>query len=265
MGSRGPKAVEVVLLKRYAEVWAGLFHLLRDGQPGQLVRLKPGKRSPTVFAKVLLADQEKTPNGLEGLRQLEKLRGKQGIIWLLRPVFPERETWEQLKDSVSIAEVQKTLANIEKYIRKRWRYSFYNSNDKHEPLTRRRPAWTKTIWSQLLRATRENAEEIPKARGLPHYPRADRPSSDDKRIEFFAKVFAGFALRLAPLTATKRLSSWSPLKNESSPPSLLTQDPNCPHCGIGKLKGFPAGTIVRCPGCNKRYYVAANWHMKSRR
>src|SRR5712691_3621387 len=115
MGSRGPKAVEVALLKRYAELWAGLFHLLRDGQPGQLVRLKPGKKSPTAVADILPADREKT---LKGLRQLEKLRGRRGIIWLLRPVFSEPETWEQLKSAVSTAEVQTALAKIEKYVRK---------------------------------------------------------------------------------------------------------------------------------------------------
>lgn len=31
------------------------------------------------------------------------------------------------------------------------------------------------------------------------------------RIDFFAKVFAGFAFGLAPLAATKRLSRWKPL------------------------------------------------------
>jgi hypothetical protein len=262
MGDRGPKPVEVVVLKKYARVWANLFHLLRDGQPGQLVRLKPGESLPTVVADVLPADREKT---LKGLPQLEKLRGKQGIIWLLRPVFPEPHLWEQLKSNHSVKEIQRTIASIEKYIRKRWPYPYSYSTDRDGFLIQRRAVWSKTLWARLLRAARDSADEVLKARDLPHFPRSERPSSDDKRVEFFAKVFAGLAVGLSPLTATKRLSGWSPFKAEIPKSPIPAQGPNCPHCGIDEVKGFPPRTIVLCPGCDERYYIAANRHTESRR
>jgi hypothetical protein len=51
-----------------------------------------------------------------------------------------------------------------------------------------------------------HAEDFLRAKRLPHCPKSNRPRSDTKRIEFFAKVLAGLKLGIAPATATKRLA-----------------------------------------------------------
>ena len=48
-----------------------------------------------------------------------------------------------------------------------------------------------------------------RATRLWNYPKdKGRPTSDNKRIEFFAKALAGLMLGISPATATKRLSHW---------------------------------------------------------
>jgi len=53
---------------------------------------------------------------------------------------------------------------------------------------------------------------------LPSYAKTNRPSSDDKRIEFLSKVLAGARLGLAPITAAKRLSHWHWPRNWAEKP-----------------------------------------------
>jgi len=206
---------------KYAEVWADLLYRLRDGETGELVRVK-GKQRPIPVATVIVANRVATR---KLMKTLEGLRGQDGILWLRSPIYPEQEIWEGLKHASSTEQIRVALAKIERCLRNRWKLSSYYSPDEDELLIGKRVGWTKTIGSQLLLATRKNADEIIKAKNLPHYPRAERPSSDNKRIEFFAKVFAGFALGLAPLTATKRLSRWKRLKRgaEQKPISDLQE------------------------------------------
>ena len=71
MGSRGPKPVGTAQLMKYAEVWGDLFYRLRDGETGQLVRVK-GKKRPIPVANVIAANRAATQ---ELMKQLRKLRG----------------------------------------------------------------------------------------------------------------------------------------------------------------------------------------------
>jgi hypothetical protein len=280
MGHRGPRPVRLALLKKYAVGWAALLCLLRDGQAGQLLRLKPGKEAPIVVASVIPADRAPTQTAL---LKLGKLRGKDGILWLVSPIYPESKIWENLKRARSTKEIRAVLADVGKYLRKEWSGASSSEKgellmlaeikehtrkewrdlpshltDENETLIVRQPRWADTQWSKLVRAATNNAQDILNAKDLPHYPRAERPTSDNKRIEFFAKVFSGLALGIAPLTATKRLSGWSPLRPESPQPPRQALGPTCPHCGIEEVKGFPPRAIVRCPSCDQRYYVADN-------
>jgi len=51
----------------------------------------------------------------------------------------------------------------------------------------------------------EHADLVVKAKNDPRYPRSDRPSSDDKRLEFFPAVMAGITEERSPLTAVDLL------------------------------------------------------------
>lgn len=197
----GPRPVDIKLLREYAEIWRLQLLLLRDGRPGTIVSLDRGERR---IAKVEILHASDKVKGL--LSKLTNLREGPENLWFQSPVFPEPQIWNQLKDARSTAEMQKALDTLERYMRKRW-------NPPDDMFLQRRPRWADTLWSKLLFAARERASDLLKAKELPHYPKAkntERPSSDNKRIDFFAKVLAGLALRREPGTATKRLSHWNP-------------------------------------------------------
>jgi hypothetical protein len=61
--------------------------------------------------------------------------------------------------------------------------------------------------SACPKALYDHAEEFCQAKRDDRYPDSDRPSSDDKRIEFFARVMAGLSLLepIAPATAVDLL------------------------------------------------------------
>ena len=63
---------------------------------------------------------------------------------------------------------------------------------------------------QFRRALCDHPAELFKARKLWNYPYASRPTSDDKRIEFFAETLAGLMMEISPATATKKLTRWQP-------------------------------------------------------
>ncbi len=53
---------------------------------------------------------------------------------------------------------------------------------------------------QFRRVLCDYPAELFKARKLWNYPRTDRPTSDDKRIEFFAEALAGLMMEVSPAT-----------------------------------------------------------------
>lgn len=233
----GRKAVDIKLLKQYAEYWRVHLLLLRDGRPGTIVEQGKGQK-PIARVEVLRASARVK----QLLSKLEDLRGGPGKLWFQSPVFPEAKIWDQIKDARSATEMQKALDALERFSRKLCP----------------RARWADTFWSRVLGAVRDHADDLVKAKELPHYPKSSRrKTSDDKRIEFFAKVMAGLALRLAPLGATKRLSHWNPDKPDVAPAPTWAKGPNCPHCGTDEVPGFPPHTVVRCPGCDERYYIAS--------
>lgn len=239
MSHPGPKPVDIPLLKTHARHWYQLLLVIARGRAGMIV-----EDNDTVVLEPSDEIREKLP-------ELEKMRGTPGVLWFRSPIFPQAEIWEELKRAGSAKEMQKALAGVEKYLRKGWRRPPVDRFLGLMPLS-----WAETVWGKLVRAAQDRADDLVQAMDLPHYPRTQRPSSDLKRIEFFAKVLAGLALGLSPLTTTKRLSRWRPSQPEPVRPPLRARGYSCPHCRIDEVKGFPPGTVVRCPGCGERYYIA---------
>jgi len=112
---------------------------------------------------------------------------------LFFPAVPSAPVlWKQLKRPRSIKELQHTLNNIDDW------------------LVAAVPGVS--TMPQFRRALCDRPAELFWARKLWNYPRTNRPTSDDKRIEFFAEALAGLMLGVAPATATKKLLCWSPPK-----------------------------------------------------
>jgi hypothetical protein len=120
----------------------------------------------------------------------KSLRNPKDSEWLVKPpVMPAPKVWEQFKVARSSAELVQALNAMEEHI----------------------PEADLGLLRPLFKAAREYAADIFNAKAhLLHYPGSDRPGSDNKRIDFFAKILGGVALGLSPLTSTKRLAWWSP-------------------------------------------------------
>lgn len=204
MGKRGPKPVDVDLLRQLAYACAITLYRLRDGQPGLLakvVRPKPLKPILTLTRVVhwslfiFLAPEAEVgfpvrstkgevivvavvlPEMANHVRRL--VRNQRG--WILTPPIPPRpQVWERLKEAHSVADVRQFVDKLHK------RFQMINE-------------WQ---WEAL----RSGAQDLLSAKRLTNYPDSDRQRSDDKRIQFWSKVLAGSLLGIAPATATKRLS-----------------------------------------------------------
>jgi hypothetical protein len=204
MGLRGPTPVSLKALKGKALMWAQYLFTLRDGQFGLIQRVKwgpwqtipdylgPGKPLRQRSRKILL--EAMVIHGNEpGLEELAKAED-----WVYyRPVPPRGDLWDRLKNAQSASDVKRAARSIGK-----WFGRFRLGGD-----------WAETL-PKILRA---NADVVIEAKQMPDYPRSDWASSEDKRVEFFAKVLGGRTLGIAPATAIKRLARWrSEMKDKAA-------------------------------------------------
>jgi hypothetical protein len=117
-----------------------------------------------------------------------------GQEWIISPpTFPKPQVWVRLKKARTVGQIKAAARGIGRL------GSAFTS-----PEVPGHEYWGLNPAGALC----EHARGILVAKQLPHYPKTDRPSSDDKRVEFLAKVMAGLTLGLAPITAVKRLSHW---------------------------------------------------------
>jgi hypothetical protein len=215
MGQPGPKPVDVKELERRAAEWACFFYTLRDGQPGHMDHVKVG-RTQSVRSAIKQGLISGNPSGelqktriafnqileplvyipvSEAARVLPggfaKIKDQDWIIF--PPIFPKPQVWIKLKKARTASQIKSAASKIGEL------NSVFTYPEKpgHE-------YWGLNPAGVLCRY----AQGILIAKQLPHYPKTDRPSSDDKRVEFLAKVMAGLMLGLAPITAVKRLASW---------------------------------------------------------
>ena len=212
MGLRGPKPVNIAQLKAEALQWATFLYTLRDGQRGTAAKVEWGpseiKRGPgiprlvkrgvpvrsskIVGVEIIPLDRKRSE---EFIKQIEKVANDSWVI--SRPVFPNREAWEQVKKARTAEEIRRAADSI-----RRWAGQFHTSGGLE---------WLTTLedaaGANFSGAIRAHALKLLRAKRLPNYPRLPS-TNDDKRIQFFAKVLAGLTLGLAPATATKRLGHW---------------------------------------------------------
>jgi hypothetical protein len=236
LGSRGPKPVDVAALKVNATQWFYLLLGLRDGHPdllqkhvwgpwtgettrqicaGRAERIPLARIVPdsaggetarlvfqrlTTYANKTVGDEQpqieyplyQTLGQDTALPQkwLFGLKSTESFSLFFPAVSPQPQLWQRLKRPRSVKEVRQTGNDI------------YDWVEAVVPGVSRMPQFRSTLC--------DHPEELLRARKLWNYPRTDRPTSDDKRLEFFAETLAGLMLGVAPATATKKLSRWSP-------------------------------------------------------
>jgi hypothetical protein len=237
MGRRGPKPVDAKRLEAEAAQWARFFYTLRDGQPGYAEHTEPGKPG-NIIEFLLTATGEvqkqlvKTGGARESLDSLQVAKEKLHKVsdWVAsRSGGDEMDRAKQLSEPVMlipVSEAARTLPPKMQFLG----WTFYS------PVMPKPGVWKQLKKAHTSRQVKRAAQEIGDlqniftsssawsrdpagalshyakgihvAKKLPHYPRTDRPRSDDKRLQFLAKVMAGLTLGLAPITAVKRLSGW---------------------------------------------------------
>ncbi len=202
MGRPGPKPVNIWDLQIMAWQWAIFLFALRDGQPGAIYRVMGpwtkvkwrgkvcGRRPSKVLAARVLP--------VEKAKQMPaRLRTKD---WSIRaPIFPKQQAWGKLKQARSVREVQQAVSSLHKWKKQPMLQAGLFPG---EHIGRFRSV------EEFLRALYSYAMDLIQAKRLRSYPKSDRPKSDDKRIQFFAKVLAGLDLGIRPAYTVKLLKGW---------------------------------------------------------
>jgi len=236
MGSRGPKPADIAALKVTATQWFYLLLGLRDGHPDLLqkhvwgpwtgeaaMQICAGRAESIVLARIIpdgagretaaLVFQRLTTyankTGANENPQIEYplyqtlqqdtvlpeewvfgLRSTEHPSLFFPALSPQPHLWQRLKRPRSVKEVMQTGNDIYAWV------------EAVVPGVGRMPQFRSVLC--------DRPAELFRARKLWNYPHSDRPTSDDKRLEFFAESLAGLTLGIAPATATKKLSRWSP-------------------------------------------------------
>ena len=226
MSRRGPKPVDLEDLKVEAQQWANVLFCLRDGQAGMIQLFKWGpwrsvpaakpsprmldliKGTPREGARLLKTRMSQRRTGTTLLAEIVPANAKSarhvlkafklGRGWeYIPPRLPSPKVWEQLKEAASVTEMQDVLRSTERYVIRNW------------------SAWP---GKPFPRRFHRHAAAILETKKLFNYPKSKRGRSDDKRVIFFAKVFAGLELGRSALYTTKRLAHWHPHKDLAKNP-----------------------------------------------
>jgi hypothetical protein len=199
--TRGPRSINFAELLRRAESMAASLYALFEGRPGFLVHSKGGvwktKQMALLREEELGRPDKVRERILEGQMQYEPLRFKMSVLivpptdqgrkdakalvrhnrhWrYTQDIVPRPEMWERLIKARSLADVRNIASRL-------------------------RPDHP-----MLASMLHSYAGDFLRAKRLHNYPMSNRPSSEYKRIEFYARVFAGLSLGIAPATTTRRL------------------------------------------------------------
>jgi len=199
---RGPKPINWEQLRSKAEVCGIFLFRLREGTPGLLTHIKGG-----VWHTKLLAELHEDELGHPEKVKQRTLAGQMSYT-------PVRYRVKMLAVPPTKNAIKDALAIV-----KRSKYWKFTPPDLPKPGIWKRINAARSIgeFREVGRRLRQtspgiasflsvHAKSLLQAKALPNYPKSARPRSDDKRIQFFAKVLAGLELGIAPATATKRLA-----------------------------------------------------------
>jgi hypothetical protein len=221
----GPKpTVEREALQTEASNWACVLFILREGRVALLTAVQWGNEttvdgsaavqlSPEIKKQIagtplenaeMLSTGRKTRTGKTlgaqtyNYEEFEKMRNElpprndpgQPLVWY-PPTQAAQDVWMNLKQSKSRRQMKDALGSFERWL---------NAT----------PAISGWRGRPFPRNLSQYSDGLLDAKSLHNYPKAEkRPSSDDKRVLFFAKVLAGLRFGLSASYSTKKLSRWT--------------------------------------------------------
>ncbi len=181
MGRRGPQGIDKERLQFRGLQIASFFFTLRDGR-----RARIGTQGPNGWIEAATIIPQAPGKARKFMEELGKLSR---TAWQVIPeIPPSPAAWEQLKAARKREEILHAAECIRHWARTVGR----------------------TDWQNEFPATmRDHAEALLRAKKSWAYPRDPRrPTSDDKRVVFLAKVLAGLTLGLSPAYTIKILAYW---------------------------------------------------------
>lgn len=216
MGSRGPKpkslqehSARKESLRTAARTWAYLLYGLRDGAPGyaQKVEFESAGDGRILTAKMRTKTIRFLPSDSYAEQGIEKLLRTDDWI-VCPPSKPEPKLWEQFRDAETLTEHQRAARKIQRW----WNARQRKINPVSTPPVRSPAFTTSTAQFQLL-ASRDLLD-AKKSSLYPQTPEEDRPTNDNKRVQFFAKAMAGLLHSIAPATAMRHWLSRERFPND---------------------------------------------------
>jgi hypothetical protein len=177
LAKRGRRPAPLETLLVFELEWYKIFDGLRNGIDQQYATYSVPRIEPP---KLLRFPYE----GLNEERVKEWIRKQQEPTDLIEQrrrhrIPDERHLWERLKKARSARQIRAIYEKSEIWFRRSGR------------------PWLRDIYN--------HADEFIGAKGDSRYPKSNRPSSDGKRVEYFARVMAGITLRIPPATAIDKL------------------------------------------------------------
>lgn len=203
----GPKPADLNELLFYERAWTNVFRGLRDGSPETEEEILGG-RGVAIFVKQSSQDREKlfvfrsgekplkrsTNKALSASqewraivrkeeKEFEKLETGQKVARVRHRAIPgEPRLWEALKRAHNAAELRRICRRSKHWLKWEWSGEIEGRH------------WYQRAPSACPKALYDHAQEFCQAKRDERYPASDRPSSDDKRIEYLARVMAGLSL-----------------------------------------------------------------------
>lgn len=201
------RVVDIAELEFYEALWIAVFKGLRDGSPEEVA---PSRAGSAMLIKATSKERESLSVWSTGKRRFRRsvhkdlaedvgwpdivkgeearfaryTSGEEQVARRYPAVPSERPLWEALKRASTPAQVRRTCARSKHWLK--WEYE-QEFTDESGKVVGSHPAT-----SPILKALYDHAEEFCESKLDPRYPKADY--SDDKRIEYLARVMAGLSL-----------------------------------------------------------------------
>jgi hypothetical protein len=178
---------ETILIVRITSDQQGHETAVRVLERIKMIARRTGDQSPYIEHPLCQKIQQDMP--LPKKWHFGLSPNQQGLLFF-PALSPQPQLWEQLKRSRSVKQMRRATVEI------------YNWLLTAVPGVQNMPEFRIALCGR--------AEDLFRARKLWNYPSAGRlrPTSDNKRIEFFAKALAGLMLKVSPATATRKLANW---------------------------------------------------------
>jgi hypothetical protein len=179
--------IDIQKLLVWEQLWYGVFKGVRDGVDSEeTIMLKYPKLAPPAREWTVTTAVERRAREIYERSFLET-GGLERVT--MKPIPAEPRVWQRLKE-----------ATTPEGVREACRVSRYWLRPNREGRA-------------FLRLLPEHAQLFVDSKKNSRYPASERPTSEDKRLDHFARAMAGITLRKSPVTAIDQMRKWKHPQN----------------------------------------------------